>query len=139
MAKKRKHRYRLQVTCQGMTKNTFADSIYDLQVFKLPKILKRHWNAHAIWKVQETDQVSPTFWQGRTVTNNYYWVNWQLTDMHNELKSAAAKLGAVGGRNGTGKAKRRGDSAYYRNLRLLGQLKKEIKKLKNLDDNKNAI
>lgn len=34
----------------------------------------------------------------------------------NLLKRAAAAMGAVGGASGTGEAKRRGDSRYYRRL-----------------------
>ena len=70
-------------------------------------------------------------WYGQCTTLKQRVVKWHLINTENQVSKAAAIIGAIGGRSGVGKAKRRGDSNYYRNLRLLGTLNKKIKLLKN--------
>jgi len=72
----------------------------------------------------------------KEISSNKYWMGSSLTmcgnrvtfDIHNRkdlVKDAARLLGQIGGQNGIGKKKVRGDSNYYRMLQLKGALVKK--------------
>lgn len=131
--KTRSKKYKLTLIYNGVKKRSYSDCLFVMR-HKFHECLQRNFKDKiSTWKVEDGDQISPTEWLGKCVTLKQKWVHWELIDTQDRVSQAAAIIGAIGGRNGKGKAKKRGDSAYYRNLRMLGQLKKEISKLKSID------
>ena len=81
-------------------------------------------------------QITDQIWRGRATGANGEWVWWEIIDTEDQVKKAASLLGAIGGRNGTGKKKCRGDAEYYNLLRLKGLVVRMKNKQKKVDQAK---
>ena len=63
-------------------------------------------------------QVSDNEYRGYTIAVTGERINYVIIDRKNRIKEAARLLGQIGGQAGIGKKKVRGDSNYYRSLRM---------------------
>lgn len=127
---KKKHKWKITFKYGDESRNAFANDVYEMRSRFRESLQRNFKDKVATWKMEDGHQISPQEWQGQLVTLKQKIVKWHLLDTENQVSKAAAIIGAIGGRAGVGKAKRRGDSAYYRNLRMLGTLNKKIKLLK---------
>ncbi len=73
---------------------------------------------------KESDEVSTGYWIGSNVTSCNNRIHWEVFDLVGATSMAGRLLGSIGGSNGRGESKRRGDSAYYNNLREKGLAKR---------------
>ena len=73
-------------------------------------------------------------YRGYTIALTGERISYIIIDRKNRIKEAARLLGQIGGQAGTGKKKVRGDSNYYRVLRMKGV---EKNKIKQSEKNKN--
>jgi hypothetical protein len=131
MAKRKRKRFKITFHYGDESRNAYANDVFEMRSRFRDSLLRNFKDKVATWKMEDGHQISPQEWQGQCVTLKLRTVRWHLVDSENQVSKAAAIIGAIGGRAGVGKAKRRGDSNYYRNLRLLGTLNKKIKLLKN--------
>jgi len=72
--------------------------------------------------------VGEDYWEGHAICSNGERINWELYYRGNKVQEAAKLLGQIGGQNGVGKKKVRGDSNYYKMLQLKGTLKRSKQK-----------
>ncbi len=98
-------------------------------LLRMPEAAHRKWG---IWCNMNTDSQVPVgdnYWKGYSIcVRTGAKLHWELYYRGNKIKEAARLLGQVGGQNGVGKKKVRGDSNYYRMLQLKGALKRRKKK-----------
>ena len=129
--KRKKQKFKITYTYGEHSKNAFANDVFEMRHRFRDSLQRNFKDKLATWKVEEGHKMSDYEWYGQCTTLKQRVVKWHLINTENQVSKAAAIIGAIGGRSGVGKAKRRGDSNYYRNLRLLGNLNKKIKLLKN--------
>ena len=134
--KKRVNRYKATIRFNGSSINVYGRSIDDLRV-KFSEQTKRRFKVWATLKFSEGDQITSQWWIGSSVTLCNKRVFWDCFDLVGEASNAGAVLGRIGGANGTGKNKRRGDSEYYNKLRLLGLDKRRKNASKKLCEKNN--
>lgn len=109
---------------------TFSDSIVILQQTKFPEAVWRNLKMYADLKFSEAETLDNIFFWGSCVTRCNHRLRWEITDRGKQGKEAARILGKMGGESGTGKAKVRGDSNYYK---LLAQKSVNARLKKKLD------
>ena len=80
--------------------------------------------------------MSDNEFRGYTIAISGERINYVIIDRKNTIKEAARLLGQIGGQAGTGKKKVRGDSNYYRVLRMKGIEKNKIKEGEIVTKNK---
>lgn len=83
----------------------------------------------------ESDQLSSTYWVGSNVSSCNKRIHWEVFDLVGATSEAGRLLGSIGGTNGRGEVKRRGDAEYYNSLRKKGLAKRRI----NMRKDKNKI
>jgi hypothetical protein len=133
----RVNRYRLTIRFNQSSINVYGRSIEDLRV-KFSEQTKRRLKVWAILKFSEADQITSNWWIGSSVTTCNQRVFWDCFDLVGEASNAGAILGRIGGSNGYGESKRRGDSEYYNKLRQLG-LKKRLKNKEKKESQKKSL
>ena len=80
-------------------------------------------------------KLSDNEFRGYTIAISGERINYVIIDRKNTIKEAARLLGQIGGQAGTGKKKVRGDSNYYRVLRMKGveKAKKQMRSNSNYE------
>ena len=115
---------------QGETRKCFG---YDMRhlMTRVPEAIQRTWKLRANMNIDQLRQVSHNEWNGHTISLCGQRINYVIIDRRDRIKEAAMLLGQIGGQAGTGKKKVRGDSNYYRVLRMKGVAKSKQKMRKN--------
>lgn len=145
--RKKPPRYKCQIKFikdyEWVSFNCYSDCIIKLQRKKFPQSVWRNLKMYAALYFDEAETLDNIFFWGSCVTRCNHRVHWEITDRGKMGKEAARTLGKMGGKSGTGKNKRRGDSNYYSllgKLSVAARLKKKIaseQKNNNLDDKYN--
>ena len=127
-------RYKLHLKCGEKQTTVYGKDLKHLQVYRFHQQIWKAFRAKVlVWNPTVENQVSDVEWHGSSLTTDNRLVKWKVYDRLPPIVSAAKMLGQIGGRNGRGKSKVRGDSNHYRMLQKIGQLQKQIKRLKKLD------
>ena len=133
--KKGKKRWVNDMACTlhyaGATRKCFGYSIDHLKQ-RVPEAIQRQWKLRANLNTDFMHQVSDNEYRGYTIAVTGERINYVIIDRKNRIKEAARLLGQIGGQAGTGKKKVRGDSNYYRVLRMKGVEKNKIKQSEKL-------
>lgn len=134
MAKKKKAKnqpWRNDWVCilfyKGEVRKTFAKSQKHMLI-RMPEAVHRKWGFWCHMNTRSQVPVGEDYWEGHTICSNGERVNWELYYRGNKVQEAAKLLGQIGGQNGVGKKKVRGDSNYYKMLQLKGALKRQKQK-----------
>lgn len=109
---------------RGETRKCFGESIDHLKQ-RVPEAIQRRWKLRANLNTDFMHQLSDNEYRGYTIAVTGERINYIIIDRKNRIKEAAKLLGQIGGQAGTGKKKVRGDSNYYRVLRMKGVEKKK--------------
>lgn len=112
---------------KGPKIRVFSDCIKQLKFPRFTHSFYRNYKMYADVIFTTAETLDNIFFWGSTVTRCNNRVHWEVTDRAKMGREAARTLGKLGGSNGTGQAKVRGDSNYYK---LLAQ-KSLNKRLKN--------
>ena len=115
----------------GATRKCFGYSIDHLKQ-RVPEAIHRQWKLRANLNTDFMNQVSDNEYRGYTIAVTGERINYVIIDRKNRIKEAARLLGQIGGQAGTGKKKVRGDSNYYRVLRMKGVEKNKQKLRENI-------
>lgn len=131
MAKKKKAKnqpWRNDWVCvlfyKGETRKCFAKSQPHMLV-RMPEAVHRKWGLSCNMNTRSQEPVGDDYWRGHTICATGQRIDWELYYRGNRVKEAAKLLGQIGGQNGVGKKKVRGDSNYYKMLQLKGALKRQ--------------
>tara|TARA_R110000851_G_scaffold7528_1_gene29191 strand:+ start:14744 stop:15130 length:387 start_codon:yes stop_codon:yes gene_type:complete len=108
--------WKVIISFDGETRTTFAKHELLLRV-KFSEAVKRHWQESALMRFDEAERLDASTWYGKTYTSSGKLLEYKVIWRVDLIKQAATRLGALGGAAGRGKAKRRGDSEYYKRLR----------------------
>lgn len=90
-------------------------------LIRFPEAVHRKWGFWMNMNTESQVKVGNNYWRGYAVcakTGTH--VEWELYFRGNRVRDAAQLLGQIGGQNGVGKRKSRGDSNYYNMLRMKG-------------------
>lgn len=112
---------------KGEVRKTFAKSQNHMLV-RMPEAVHRKWGFWCNMNTKSQVPVGEDYWEGHAICSNGERVNWELYYRGNKVQEAAKLLGQIGGQNGVGKKKVRGDSNYYKMLQLKGALKRQKQK-----------
>lgn len=126
---KKVFRYKVKVTYGTKTFSVFAHNLSLLKINfgdRVKEVLKKD----ALLMFRDADQITSEWWIGSSVTACNKRIFWEVFDLIGKTSHAGQVLGQIGGSNGTGESKKRGDSEYYNNLRLLGLKKRRENRLK---------
>ena len=126
---KRVFRYKVKVTFGTKTFSVFAHNLTTLKInfsTRVKEVLKKD----CLLMFRDADQITTDWWIGSSVTSCNHRVHWECFDLIGKTSHAGQVLGQIGGSNGTGESKRRGDSNYYNELRKLGLKKRLFNKKK---------
>ena len=104
---------------RGMTRKCFGESIDHLKQ-RVPEAIQRQWKLRANLNTDFMHKLSSNEYRGYTIAITGERINYIIIDRRDLIKEAAKLLGQIGGQAGTGKKKVRGDSNYYRVLRMKG-------------------
>jgi hypothetical protein len=107
----------------GKSRKCFGLNINHLKL-KIPEAIQREWKLRANMNIDSLKQVSYNEWHGHTIAITGERINYIIVDRKDRIQEAARLLGQIGGQAGVGKKKVRGDSNYYRVLRMKGINKK---------------
>ena len=116
---------------RGMTRKCFGESIDHLKQ-RVPEAILRQWKLRANLNTDFMHKLSSNEYRGYTIAITGERINYIIIDRRDLIKEAAKLLGQIGGQAGTGKKKVRGDSNYYRVLRMKGVEKNKIKQSEKL-------
>ncbi len=116
---------------RGMTRKCFGESIDHLKQ-RVPEAIQRQWKLRANLNTDFIHKLSSNEYRGYTIAITGERINYIIIDRRDLIKEAAKLLGQIGGQAGTGKKKVRGDSNYYRVLRMKGVEKKKELMRKNI-------
>ena len=109
---------------KGETRKCFAQSEKHMLV-RMPEAVHRKWGLWCNMNTKSQQPVGKDYWEGHSIAATGERIYWELYYRGNRVKEAAKLLGQIGGQNGVGKKKVRGDSNYYKMLQLKGALKKK--------------
>ena len=126
---KKVFRYKVKVTYGTKSFSVFAHSLPMLKI-NFGNRVKQVLKMDALLMFRDADQVTSDWWIGSSVTSCNNRIFWEVFDLIGKTSNAGQVLGQIGGSNGRGKSKIRGDSEYYNKLRLLGLQKRRENKLK---------
>ena len=126
---KRVNRYKVKVKYQKNTFSVFAHNLTTLKINFSTRV-KQVLKLDCLLMFRDADQVTSDWWIGSSVTCCNKRIFWECFDLIGKTSNAGQVLGQIGGSNGTGESKKRGDSEYYNKLRLLGLKKRRENKLK---------
>jgi hypothetical protein len=129
----RVNQWKCELTNKGITHTCFATSYERLISYAIPEAIRRNFKLKAPVMCSKENQSADQIWQGRATSACGAWVWWRIVDTGSRVQEAARLLGSIGGSNGKGAKKRRGNSDYYNNLRLKGLIIRRKNKLKKLD------
>ena len=139
--KKGKKRWINDMACtlyyRGMTRKCFGEDIDHLRQ-RVPLAIQREWKLNANMNTDLMHKLSPNEYRGYTIALTGERINYIIIDRKDLVKEAAKLLGQIGGQAGTGKKKVRGDSNYYRVLRMKGVEKKKQKMRENIKNSENV-
>jgi hypothetical protein len=139
--KKGKKRWINDMACtlyyRGMTRKCFGEDIDHLRQ-RVPLAIQREWKLNANMNTDFMHKLSPNEYRGYTIALTGERINYIIIDRKDLVKEAAKLLGQIGGQAGTGKKKVRGDSNYYRVLRMKGVEKKKQKMRENIKNSENV-
>lgn len=139
--KKGKKRWVNDLACtlyyMGETRKCFGHSIEHLKQ-RVPEAIQRQWKLNCNLNTDYLRKLSDNEYRGHTIAVTGQRVDYVIIDRRNKIQEAARLLGQIGGQAGTGKKKVRGDSNYYRILRLKGVEKNKLNK-KNLHKYKGKV
>lgn len=130
---KRVNQWKCDLTNKGMAHTCFATSYERLISYAIPEAIRRNFKLKAQVMCSKENQISEQVWQGRCTSACGAWVYWRIIDTGSRVQEAARLLGSIGGTNGKGARKRRGNADYYNGLRLKGLIIRRKNKLKKLD------
>lgn len=116
---------------KGETRKCFAQDFKDLR-YKGYQAIKRAFKLNCNMNIDDIQQISHNEWHGETISTCGKRISYVIINRRDRIKEAARLLGQIGGQAGTGKKKVRGDSNYYRLLRLKGVEKKQQKIRNNI-------
>lgn len=121
--RKRKREFRYKFVAKYNKKKVvgFARTLTMLKINFSDKV-RAEFKEHTLLQFKNSDQISPDWWMGSSVTLSNKRIFWEVFDKVGQASHAGAVLGQIGGSNGTGESKRRGDSNYYNELRKKGLL-----------------
>lgn len=106
------------------TRKCYAKSEKHMLV-RMPEAVHRKWGLWCNMNTKTQEPIGDNFWRGHTFcARGGQRIDWELYYRGNRIKEAAKLLGQIGGQNGVGKKKVRGDSNYYKMLQLKGALKR---------------
>jgi len=126
---KKVFRYKIKVKYGTKTFSVFAHSLHHMKT-RFPDRVKQVLKMDVLLMFRDADQITSDWWIGSSVTSCNKRIFWECFDLIGSTSHAGQVLGQIGGSNGTGESKRRGDSEYYNNLRLLGLKKRRENKIK---------
>jgi hypothetical protein len=132
---KRVFRYKIKVRFGTNSFSVYANSLQMLKVNFATRVHQK-LKMHAILMFRDADQITSEWWIGSSVTSCNKRIFWEVFDLIGQTSHAGQVLGAIGGSNGTGESKRRGNAEYYNKLRLLGLKKRRENKLKKSEKDK---
>ena len=113
---------------KGEVRNCYAETQRHM-LTRMPDAAHRKWGVWCNMNTETQQPVGDNYWKGYTFcARTGEKLHWELYYRGNQIKEAARLLGQIGGQNGVGKKKVRGDSNYYRMLQLKGALAKRKKK-----------
>lgn len=136
---KRVNRWKCELINKGIKHTCFATSYERLIGEVIPEAIRRNFKLKAQILCFKENQISDQVWRGRCTSACGAWVYWRIIDTQNQVKEAARLLGSIGGTNGKGARKRRGNADYYNALRLKGLIIRRKNKLKKLDAERQKI
>lgn len=134
---KRVNRWKCELTNKGIKHTCFATNYERLIAVAIPEAIRRFYKLKAQVMCHKENQISEQIWQGRATSACGSWVYWRIIDTQNQVEEAARLLGSIGGSNGKGAKKRRGNADYYNALRLKGLIIRRKNSLKKLDQKEN--
>lgn len=111
----------------GEVRKCFAKSESHMLI-RMPDAVHRKWGLWCNMNTASQYPVGNDFWRGYTICRTGEKIHWELIFRGNRVKDAAKLLGQIGGQNGVGQKKVRGDSNYYKMLQLKGALKRAKRK-----------
>jgi len=116
---------------QGETRKCFG---YDMRhlMTRVPEAIQRTWKIRCNMNIDSINEVSHSERHGHTFSICGKRIDYIIIDRRDRVKEAARLLGQIGGQSGTGKKKVRGDSNYYRVLRMKGVEKSKQKMRENI-------
>ena len=125
MPKKKRpvNRYKVRIKYNNKVCHCYASNLDWLRV-KFSERVRQEFKLWANLKFSESDQITSEWWIGSSVTSCNKRIFWEVFDLVGATSKAGQLLGSIGGSNGTGESKRRGDSAYYNALREKGLAKR---------------
>ena len=126
---KKVFRYKVKVTFGTKLFSVFAHSLPMLKI-NFGDRVKQVLKMDALLMFKNADQITSDWWIGSSVTSCNKRIFWEAFDLIGKTSNAGQVLGQIGGSNGRGKSKVRGDSEYYNKLRLIGLEKRRANKLK---------
>lgn len=135
----RVNQWKCELTNKGIRHTCFATSYERLIAQAIPEAIRRNFKLKAQVMCCKENQISEQVWQGRCTSACGSWIYWRIVDTQNKVKEAARLLGSIGGTNGKGARKRRGNADYYNALRLKGLIIRRRNKIKKLDAEKKKI
>ena len=126
--KRYKNNLSVKLNYKGTIRKCFAQDFKDLK-YRVPDAVKRAFKLNCNMCMDGIVQISNNEWMGDTYTVCGKRIEYYIIDRRDKVKEAARLLGQMGGQAGTGKKKVRGDSNYYRVLRMKGIKKKNNKSM----------
>ena len=136
---KRVNRWKCNLMHKSKKFTCYATTFENLIGYKITESIWRNFKLKCQVKCFKENQLSEQIWRGRSTSVCGSWVFWEIIDTQTKLQEAAKLLGSVGGNNGRGAKKRRGNAEYYNNLRLKGLVIRQKNKIKKLDAEKKKI
>ena len=130
---KKVFRYKVKVKYGTKTFSVFAHNLTGLKINFADRV-KQVLKMDALLMFRDADQITTDWWIGSSVTACNKRIFWECFDLIGKTSHAGQVLGQIGGSNGTGESKRRGNAEYYNNLRLLGLKKRRENKLKKTEN-----
>lgn len=126
--------------CGKAVVKSYDNDLNTLTRWKAYNQSRKKFGEYLNLELKEIHRITPKIWRGNTLTIGGKTIFWEIVNLNDPLKEAAQLMGSVGGANGTGKAKVRGDSDHYNKLRLKGLItrrKNKVDREKNKQFNPN--
>jgi|13_taG_2_1085334.scaffolds.fasta_scaffold05443_5 hypothetical protein len=131
MPKKRPaFRYKLKIKYDNKVFYSYARSLPMIKE-RFSDRVRKEFKIWCSMSFRESDQLTTTRWIGSNVSTCNQRIHWEVFDLVGATSEAGRLLGSIGGSNGRGEAKRRGDAGYYNALRKKGLAKRRANMVKN--------
>ena len=121
--KKPAFRYKLKIKYNKKVYLCYASNLFMIKE-RFSDRVRKELKVWCSLTFRESDQLSSNYWVGSNITTCNQRIHWEVFDLLGATSEAGRLLGSIGGSNGTGEAKRRGDAEYYNGLREKGLAKR---------------